>query len=571
MSNNLIKAVIVSLFVFAGLLEVRAIVREVGPGKQYTTPALAANAAVAGDTILIYPNTYTGGHFISNKHGTSDNYIHFIGVDVNTVIFQGSSQAFHFSDVSYIKIENITIQGQTANGINIDDGGTFDSPTHHVYIKNCVFRNMNASGNNDLLKMSGVDDFAISNSVFLNGSGGGSGIDMVGCHRGVIEQSSFENMGSNCIQAKGGTQYITIKRNKFKNGGQRTLNLGGSTGFEFFRPQNATFEAADIDVYANVITGSTAAVAFVGCVRVKVVNNTIINPTNWIVRILQETVDVNRFLPCGQNSFINNIVYYGSISTHVNVGSNTAPSTFTFSNNLWYRHTNSSSSAPSLPVTEANPVIGQHPSFIDLSSENYKLQTASPARDAGTLTAFIEDFDGIPVVLGLAKDMGAYEYNTATVLFIEGNHQVCSSRLIQSYTVRSLFASGFQWTVSGGTLQTVQAGDTTGVIIWDPNATSHTISVLPSDQLNIPGTPYIQAISIVASDTLTYSGNNGIWKDRKNWNKYTLPQVCHHIIIPQTLIPLVLPLNELVEINSLKCEYGSQLLMLSSANLIIKQ
>ena len=85
---------------------------------------------------------------------------------------------------------------------------------------------------------------------------GGSGIDMVGCHHGIIKGNYFENMGSNSIQAKGGTQHITIEGNFFRNGGQRPLNLGGSTGLPFFRPIDATFEAADIKVFSNIIVGS---------------------------------------------------------------------------------------------------------------------------------------------------------------------------------------------------------------------------------------------------------------------------------------------------------------------------
>ena len=43
----------------------------------------------------------------------------------------------------------------------------------------------------------------------------------------------------------------------------------------------------------------------------------------------------------------------------VNVGGNTAPETFTVSNNLWYAHDDPGDSAPkNLPVAEAGAVIG---------------------------------------------------------------------------------------------------------------------------------------------------------------------------------------------------------------------
>lgn len=223
-----------------------------------------------------------------------------------------------------------------------------------------------STGNNDLLKLSGVDDFEIRNCRFINGSPGGSGIDMVGCHNGLITKCRFENQGSNSIQAKGGTSDIRIEANFFKNGGQRAVNLGGSTGLAFFRQLDARYEAARLKVYSNVFTGSQAAVAFVGCIDSEVVNNTIFLPEKWVIRILQETVDVTRFFPCGNNVLRNNIVYRDDrVSTDCNIGGNTNQQSFVFSNNLWYNPQNSGWAGPVLPVTESNAVVGKNPLFVN--------------------------------------------------------------------------------------------------------------------------------------------------------------------------------------------------------------
>jgi hypothetical protein len=247
--------------------------------------------------------------------------------------------------------------------------------------------------------MSGVNDFLIIHCDFVNGSGGGSGIDMVGCHNGIIEQNLFENQGSNAIQAKGGTQFLTIQRNYFKNCGQRSLNLGGSTGLEFFRPIDATFEAADIQVFSNILIGSVAPVAFVGCVRVEVINNTIISPEKWVMRILQETVDPDRFEPCGNNVFINNIIYKSNaVSTDCNIGPDTAPETFVMSNNLWYNYENAGNSTPnSLPVADDNSIIGMNPSFANVVLEAFTLLENSPAIGSGFNSSVpVLDYYGVP-------------------------------------------------------------------------------------------------------------------------------------------------------------------------------
>jgi hypothetical protein len=244
---------------------------------------------------------------------------------------------------------------------------------------------MAGNGNNDLLKLSGLDDFLIKNCSFTNGSGGGSGIDMVGCHRGVIEDNIFDQAGSSGIQAKGGTQYIRMQRNILKDMDQRAINLGGSTGLQFFRPPltdpvaNA-FEAADLEVFSNVFIGSYAPVAFVGCIRVKVFNNTFFQPENWAIRILQETTTPG-FLPCGDNEFRNNIVYLTQDITEVNIGPDTDPGSFIFSNNLWHNAAGGNW-APALPVTDSNQVIG-NPLFINSGAEDFSIPDNSPAVLAG--------------------------------------------------------------------------------------------------------------------------------------------------------------------------------------------
>jgi len=358
---------------------------DVGSGKTYSNPRLACLDAKPGDTVLIHTGSYQGAYFIENIQGTAIAPIVIRGIDRDSVIFQGGSESLHFSDCSYMIIENFTVSGQSSNGMNCDDAGTYDTPTHHITFRNLTFSGMGASGNNDQLKLSGLDDFIIEDCLFENGSPGGSGADMVGCHKGIFRNNVFRNSGSNCIQAKGGTSFIRIERNSFINGGQRALNLGGSTGLEFFRPLDATYEAADLMVTGNVFVGSVTPMAYVGSVRVSVTNNTIINPERWVFRILQETVDPNRFVPCGNNIFQNNLVVFKStISRHVNIGGNTAPQTFLLRNNLWYNVDNpSASKMQEAQLSETNGLYGIDPLLRDYAGGDYRLQSDSPAKGKG--------------------------------------------------------------------------------------------------------------------------------------------------------------------------------------------
>lgn len=362
----------------------KATTLEVGPGYPYDNLEDAAQDASEGDTILFHQGTYEGNQYVNGLQGSEDNYIYILTAQNETVIIDSGTQAWHLPEANYLFISGFIYQHQSGNGINVDDGSSYETPAHHITFYKCTFQDMAATGNNDLLKMSGVDTFTIQECTFKNGSAGGSGIDFVGCHNGTITQCYFENMGSNAVQAKGGTQYITIHRNFFKNGGQRSINLGGSTGLDYFRPDTAHFEAADLYVFSNIFVGSYAPIAYVGCVDVLVINNTIYKPDHWVIRILQETVDPDRFYECGDNTFQNNIIYLGnSIATECNVGDSTRPETFTFSNNLWYHYENSSWNGPNLPVPDVNSIIQEDPLFVSPDNDTFNIPTTSPAAEAG--------------------------------------------------------------------------------------------------------------------------------------------------------------------------------------------
>ncbi|NND31283.1 MAG: hypothetical protein HKN76_01745 [Saprospiraceae bacterium] len=358
----------------------------VGLGGDFATLEAAESSIIAGDTVLLLDGVFSDGtQFLTQLNGTVNAPIVIRAQSSHGAIFQGGTEAIHLVNCSFIELNGLVIQQQTGNGINIDDGGDYTTPTHHISIVNCIFQNMSGSGNNDLLKLSGLDDFLIKNCAFINGSPGGSGIDMVGCHQGIIEDNFFDQAGTSGIQAKGGTRFIRIQRNTFKDIAQRAINLGGSTGLQFFRPPlpdpiTDAFEAADLEVFSNVFIRSWSPLAFVGCVRVQVVNNTFYQPENWVLRILQETTEPG-FLPCGDNQFQNNIVLLSHDITEVNIGPDTDATSFTFTNNLWYNQSDDNWS-PLLPVLDSNQVIG-NPMFLDAANADFSIPNSSPAVLAG--------------------------------------------------------------------------------------------------------------------------------------------------------------------------------------------
>ncbi len=365
---------------------------EVGAGKQYSTIPQALNVVQPGDTVVVYAGTYSGGIFKENLKGTADKWIVLKTAPGEEVIINGGSNAMQLSSFAFLLIDGFTIQGQTANGLNLDDGGSLITPSHHLILQNCTFLGLNATGNNDQLKMSGIDTFTVTKCKFYNGAAGGSSIDMVGCHVGNFVENYFENAGSNCIQNKGGTSNIFIQRNYMNRGGERALNIGGSTGLQFFRPPGALYEAKQIYVHSNVFVGSTGPISFVGAVDCEVVNNTIINPTRWAIRILQENNEPG-FVQCSNNKFINNIVYFTPTGQPaINIGGNTLPETFQFSHNLWYNPQNAQWT-PNTPVNEPSRKLAD-PLFLDSMG---RIDGNSPAASGGFQVNLPNtDFSGTP-------------------------------------------------------------------------------------------------------------------------------------------------------------------------------
>ena len=98
--------------------------------------------------------------------------------------------------------------GFPTNGINIDDGGSYDTPAHHIILENVTILETGPKGNHDALEMSGVDHFVVRKCRFEGW--GGSGIDMVGCHNGIVEDCTFTGQPgfsqSNGVQLKGGNR-----------------------------------------------------------------------------------------------------------------------------------------------------------------------------------------------------------------------------------------------------------------------------------------------------------------------------------------------------------------------------
>jgi hypothetical protein len=356
----------------------------------------AVEQAGPGTRILVAPGKYPGGFHFTNVKGEPHRPVVIAAADAkNPPIFRGGNTGLHLTDAAHVELHDLAFVGAGVNGLNIDDGGSYESPTHDIVLRRLKVSEVGSNGNHDGVKLSGLNDFRVEGcSIERWGTGGGSGIDMVGCHRGVIEGNTFrhsDDSGSTGVQAKGGSRGIVIRRNRFENAGGRAVNIGGSTGPAYFRPSlqrdSQHHEAQDIRVEGNTFIGSGAPIAFVGADRAVVRFNTIYRPKRWGFRILRENREPG-FVPSQLGEFTDNIVVFRSDEWReggVNVGPHTAPETFRFARNLWYCEDDPprSKDLVRLPNRESDGLYGENPQFLDAANGDLRLQSNSPAQKAG--------------------------------------------------------------------------------------------------------------------------------------------------------------------------------------------
>jgi len=244
----------------------------------------AVRASKPGSKILLAPGKYEGGLSFQNLKGTAEKPILIGAADPkNPPVFEGGASGLHFTAPAYVELQDLVITKSRGNGLNIDDGGSSDTPAHHVVLRRLVVRDTGSDGNHDGLKLSGLDDFVVEDCTVQRWGKRGSAIDMVGCHQGKILACTIregDSAGANGIQMKGGSSNILVSRCRFEDAGGRAVNIGGSTGLPYFRPKPQGYEAKDITVSDCVFLGSMAPLAFVGVDGAVVEHNTFYLPTN---------------------------------------------------------------------------------------------------------------------------------------------------------------------------------------------------------------------------------------------------------------------------------------------------
>jgi len=325
----------------------------------------ALSAIQPGTTVRIAPGDYRPGLFLGKVRGTPEAPIVIEAANPEKrPRFKGGTQAWHLSQCAHITLRGLHFVGQSANGINLDDGGPSHPNAHHLTLENLLIEDIGPTGNFDGIKCSGIRHLRIIGCTIRGW--GGQAIDFVGCRDAVIRRCTIIGRDgfsqATGPQFKGGCEDVVIEDCLLVNAGQRPIQAGGSTGPDFFRPPGATYEARRITIRRNVIVGGDCAAAFTGVDGAVFEGNVIVNPARWVFRVLQET-RLDGFPPCRDVVVRGNVIVFrrGGLAGEVNVGEGTAPETFRFESNWWFAEDAPDRSRPSVPGVLDGEIHGRDP------------------------------------------------------------------------------------------------------------------------------------------------------------------------------------------------------------------
>lgn len=334
--------------------------------------SIAAAAAVAtpGTFIQLAPGVHAPNQLVVDLRGTADAPIWIGGADGTQPAIQGGSEALHLTRPAYVVVQNLELRYQASNGITIDDGVGYANEAHHVALVNLFVHDVIDTASSTAIRAAGVDHLFVYDS---RTNDYGIGIDLVGVHHGVVARNQLVDSTFAAAQVRGGSTDVDVRQNRIRHGSGAGVSLGAMTQAAEFRPPLSTTtpnaEARRVRAFDNAITGSVyVPFSFVACVDCLVAHNLTYGAPSYLLRILQTSAYSGSypFEPTSHGRVINNsFVWVTFLVGHVDVGPFTSPTTFTFSNNLWYSLDSPAQSTPALPVAETGSLINQHTGYVE--------------------------------------------------------------------------------------------------------------------------------------------------------------------------------------------------------------
>lgn len=398
----------------------------------------AISTAYDGDVILVSPGLYNED---IDFFGKSISVVSTDGAASTTLQGTGFDSVVRFvsGEGSTAILDGFTVTGGTA----VEGGGIFclnSSPT----IRNCIVTGNTAQG--------GPVGFA-------NGGGIACIAEATICEA-ILENNEIHGNdalsggGIACVASAGGVCNPEIRNNTIHN---NSASQGGGliTKLRVLTTGTVTARISNNEFFENTSTGTGGGLALWSS-QPLVVNNRIHDNTGDLgggIGVLEARPTImgnlisNNHAPVHGGGLFLEIAYSAVVVNNTIAGNDTMgdgggvftnfhflPAPFAMANNIIWGNQSATPgvfhAAEVPPSVFSNIITGGHPGadnldsdplFVDATANNYRLQGASPAIDAGLVAPGLPatDVDGSPRVVNSSIDLGAYEFQD--VPFIRGD------------------------------------------------------------------------------------------------------------------------------------------------------
>ncbi|HJS28517.1 MAG TPA: right-handed parallel beta-helix repeat-containing protein [Anaerolineales bacterium] len=382
------------------------------PDSPWATILYAANQVTAGDTVLIHPGAYEGG-VIVEASGSAAEPITF-QADGPGVIIEGSGgeqDAFYITEAGYVIVDGLTIQHADRAGLRI-------SLSDHVTVRNCTFADNGTWGLftdfSDYTLVENVESYGAveEHGIYISNSSDFPTIRNNRLHHNYangLHMNGDISMGGDGVISDGLIENNIIYENGLAGGSG--INMDGVT--DTLVRNNLLYDNHSSGISVYQIDGGS------GSQNNRILNNTILMPDDgrWAVNI-----------PDGSdtgNQVYNNILY----SDHTWRGSiaiaEPGLAGFESDYNIIVDRFSTDSGDSNMDFAawqalgyDLNSILATPEElFVDEAAGDYRLKPGSPAIDAGVALPDVPaDLEGNPRPIGLAYDIGAYEFVPALAM-----------------------------------------------------------------------------------------------------------------------------------------------------------
>jgi len=401
----------------------------------------AANWVLAGDTVYVRSGTY-GEHVIISNDGLSGNYITYVNYPNETAIIDGAGLTYG-STTGCIQItgDYIVIDGFEIKNAEEDNttghkliNGIYNNGHHIIFrnltihdcagsgiaaygsnltVDNCLVHDVHQIAGNEGLAFINVDSFEIKNCVVYNvGVAPGSSVGLVegiqikgGCSNGSVHDCHVYNTAA-CININSDGDADSYSIDIYNNLVETYAVDDCAMYISDETDSTSTYSLWDINIYNNVILcgpGGGIITGYNTCksLQFTIINNTIYGGANNLISV--GTVSTYAAGSIIRNNIIN--ADYQASYDLLKCSAAAIAAGIAVDHNLFWDN----GTGYNADNYYGTSYIKSNPLFISAGS-NYKLQSGSPAIDAGTATsAPSSDYDGTLRPLNNGYDIGAYE------------------------------------------------------------------------------------------------------------------------------------------------------------------